>query len=31
MFIVEKNGDSDRDQIEKIQRFLKCFSDFDRD
>jgi hypothetical protein len=29
--IFDENGGSDRDQIEKIQLFLKYFSDFDCD
>ena len=31
MSSLEKNGDSDRDQIKKSNFFLELFSDFDRD
>ena len=31
MSILGKNGDSERDQIEKFNFFLELFSDFDRD
>jgi hypothetical protein len=31
MSVLEKNGDSDCDEIKKSNFFLKCFKDFERD